>query len=60
PPLARLRELGVRRYSAGSAIAEAAMGVVDAMMRGFLAEGRWDEPAVAPMSWPALNAVMKR
>ena len=36
------------------------MGVVDAMMRGFLAEGRWDEPAVAPMSWPALNAVMKR
>ena len=26
----------------------------------FRAEGRWDEPAVAPMSWPALNAVMKR
>lgn len=59
-PIAQLKALGVRRYSAGSAIAEAAHGVVQALMREFVDNGRLQAPGAAPLAWSALNKVMAR
>ena len=55
-----LRALGVRRYSAGSAIGEAANGLALAMMREFHASGRLDSQGVKAMAYPELNAAMRR
>jgi 2-methylisocitrate lyase-like PEP mutase family enzyme len=59
-PIAQLRELGVRRYSAGSLIAGAAHALVASLMRGFVDEGRLDSPGIEPMDYAALNQVMAR
>ena len=56
----RLQALGVRRYSAGSSISEAVLGLAHAMMREFVATGRVDALGVKPMGYSDLNAVMKR
>lgn len=55
PPPARLRELGVRRLSAGSSIGEAAWSLVQQSMRAFLATGR-----VTPglLGYGGINALM--
>jgi 2-methylisocitrate lyase-like PEP mutase family enzyme len=55
-----LRALGVRRYSAGSAIGETANALALAMMREFHASGRLATQGVPPLPYPELNAVMRR
>lgn len=55
PSLQRLRALGVHRLSAGSAISEAAWGVVRDATALFLAEGRVD--AMSP-GYGTINALM--
>jgi 2-methylisocitrate lyase-like PEP mutase family enzyme len=60
PELERLRALGVRRYSAGSAIGESVNALALALMRDFLATGRLQGYGVPALSYPELNALMKR
>ena len=60
PDTDRLRSLGVRRLSAGSAISEAMHGVVLGMMREFLATGRLDGGGPAPLAYGELQALMAR
>jgi 2-methylisocitrate lyase-like PEP mutase family enzyme len=60
PDADRLRELGVRRLSAGSAISEAMHGHVLAMMREFLASGRVDTAAGVPATYGELQALMAK
>jgi 2-methylisocitrate lyase-like PEP mutase family enzyme len=60
PEADRLRALGVRRLSAGSAISEAMLGLVATMMREFLATGRLDAAGFKPATYGELQAVMKR
>jgi 2-methylisocitrate lyase-like PEP mutase family enzyme len=60
PAIDRLRSLGVRRLSAGSAISEAMHGVVLGMMREFLATGRLDGSGLAPLTYGDLQALMAR
>lgn len=55
PPPSRLRELGVRRLSAGTAIGEAAFGQAQAAIAEFLATGRVTAPSPG---YGALNALM--
>ncbi|WEF35450.1 isocitrate lyase/PEP mutase family protein [Pseudoduganella chitinolytica] len=55
PPPARLRELGVRRLSAGSAIGEAGWSQVQQAVREFLATGRVTPGA---LGYGAINALM--
>lgn len=55
-----LRELGVRRLSAGSAIAEGMFGYVKAFAEHFLATGRLDVPATTPAGYGELNGWMAR
>ena len=60
PPVARLKEIGVRRLSAGSGLAKAALNYTYDMTLAFLAEGR-SEPLTEPMRIPGgLNGNMKR
>jgi 2-methylisocitrate lyase-like PEP mutase family enzyme len=59
-PVARLKEIGVRRLSAGSGIAKMSLNHVFALAQAFLAEGR-SEPLTGPTLMPGgLNAMMKR
>ncbi len=60
PDPAALERLGVRRLSAGSGLAEHANGLLAAMTRTFLREGRVDGGGVTPLSWSDLNGVMGR
>ncbi len=60
PDAERLRALGVRRLSAGSAISEAMLGHVLAMMREFLASGRVDTGAGQPATYGQVQALMAR
>jgi 2-methylisocitrate lyase-like PEP mutase family enzyme len=60
PSAAELEALGVRRFSAGSSIAEAAMGAVRAMAQGFLRTGELGAPAAWAMSYSELNERMAR
>lgn len=55
PALARLRALGVRRLSAGSAIGEAAQGLVRDAAANFLATGKVDAPSPG---YGVINALM--
>jgi len=55
PSPQRLRELGVRRLSAGTAIGEAAFGLTQAAICEFLATGRVTAPSPG---YGALNALM--
>jgi 2-methylisocitrate lyase-like PEP mutase family enzyme len=60
PPLARLKEIGVRRLSAGSGVAKMSLNHTYAMAQAFLADGR-SEPLTAPILIPkGLNANMRR
>jgi 2-methylisocitrate lyase-like PEP mutase family enzyme len=60
PPAARLKEIGVRRLSAGSGIAKTSLDHIYAMAGAFLADGR-SEPLTQPLRIPGgLNGNMKR
>ena len=60
PDAARLRSLGVRRLSAGSAISEATQGLVLGMMKQFLADGSLDGGDTSPLAYSAVQALMAR
>lgn len=60
PDADRLRAMGVRRLSAGSAISEAMHGHVAAMMREFLASGRVDTAAGKPATYGEVQGWMAR
>ncbi len=60
PDADRLQALGVRRFSAGSAISEAMHGQVLGMMREFLASGRVELGAGKPASYGEVQALMAR
>ncbi|HWA88682.1 MAG TPA: isocitrate lyase/phosphoenolpyruvate mutase family protein [Rhizomicrobium sp.] len=60
PPLARLKEIGVRRLSAGSGVAKMSLDHTHALTKAFLAEGR-SEPLTGPTAFAkGLNAIMRR
>ncbi len=59
PPVARLRELGVRRLSAGSAIAQAAHGLTRRAATSFFHEGRPDAMFEAAAAYGELNALFR-
>jgi 2-methylisocitrate lyase-like PEP mutase family enzyme len=59
-PAARLREIGIRRLSAGSGVAKASLNHTYAMTKAFLADGA-SEPLTGPSLIPGgLNALMRR
>ena len=59
-PAAKLKEIGIRRLSAGSGIARTSLDHIYGLTRAFLAEGR-SEPLTTPLQIPkGLNANMKR
>ena len=58
PDGAALERLGVRRHSAGSALAQQLYGVLDAQTRGFLADGRLPAVGVPAMAYGTLNDAM--
>ena len=57
PPVAALAALGVRRVSAGSGIAQAALGVARQAATQFLAEGRYDAMLDRSAQYAELNAL---
>ncbi|MBV9990227.1 MAG: isocitrate lyase/phosphoenolpyruvate mutase family protein [Alphaproteobacteria bacterium] len=60
PPLKRLKELGVRRLSAGSGIAKTLMNQTYVLTQEFLAEGR-SEPLTGALAIPGgLNGNMRK
>ncbi|HBZ69494.1 MAG TPA: isocitrate lyase/phosphoenolpyruvate mutase family protein [Deltaproteobacteria bacterium] len=60
PPAERLKELGVRRLSAGSGIAKVVLNRVHAMTQAFLADGRSDPFGEGSLGNPELNRMMRR
>lgn len=59
-PTAKLKEIGIRRLSAGSGIAKTSLGHIYGLTQAFLAEGR-SEPLTGPLAIPGgLNGNMKR
>jgi 2-methylisocitrate lyase-like PEP mutase family enzyme len=60
PPASRLAELGVRRLSAGSSIAQAAWGRARERTRAFLADGRSDGMFEGAMLYPEINALFAK
>ena len=58
PGLDELRRLGVRRLSAGSAIAEAAWGRAQRAAAGFLAHGACDELFDSAAPYPEINGAL--
>lgn len=59
-PAAELASLGVRRLSAGGAIASAALGLTRQLASGFLAEGRSDAVRGQGVDYAAMNALLAR
>jgi 2-methylisocitrate lyase-like PEP mutase family enzyme len=60
PAAVRLRQIGIRRLSAGSGVAKASLNHTYAMTKSFLAEGS-SEPLIEPALMPGgLNALMRR
>jgi len=57
-PATELAELGVRRLSAGSAIAQGAWGHVAALAAAFLEDGRFEALAASIMPYPEINALV--
>ncbi len=57
PPVAELARLGVRRLSAGSAIAESVWGHAGALARAFLQEGRSDPLSEGAADYGEMNAL---
>jgi 2-methylisocitrate lyase-like PEP mutase family enzyme len=60
PPLATLARLGVRRLSAGSAIAQAALGTAKRLASQFLAEGSTDALFAGALPYAEGNALFAR
>ena len=60
PDAAQLRSLGVRRFSAGSAISEAMQGLVLGMMRQFVSAGTLEGGELAPLAYGSVQALMAR
>jgi 2-methylisocitrate lyase-like PEP mutase family enzyme len=54
PDIDSLRKLGVRRLSAGSAIAQATLGLTEHLARDFLA-GSWSEMFAKPADYMTVN-----
>jgi len=59
-PADQLRELGVRRLSAGSGIARIAINTIHAATRSFLADGRSEPFNEGALSNPEINRLMSR
>lgn len=57
PPVAELRTLGVRRVSAGSAVAQAAYGVTQRAATQLLAAGRYDAMFETAAEYGRMNAL---
>ena len=57
PPAAELTTLGVRRLSAGSAIAAAVWGRAAALASAFLADGSSEAPSQGPKPYAEMNAL---
>jgi 2-methylisocitrate lyase-like PEP mutase family enzyme len=57
PPVAELRGLGVRRLSAGSALAQAAYGAARRAATALLADGRYEAMMETARDYPVLNAL---
>src|SRR5512139_167738 len=60
PPADRLRELGVRRLSAGAGIARFVLNNVQAMAKAFLADGRSDAFTGGALNSADINQLMRR
>jgi 2-methylisocitrate lyase-like PEP mutase family enzyme len=60
PPADRLKELGVRRLSAGSGIAKVVLNTVHAMTQTFLADGRSEPFNAGALNNPEINRLMRR
>ena len=56
-PVAELRAWGVRRLSAGSAVAAAAFGAARLAAKQLLAEGRYKRLFAEPVTYPEMNAL---
>lgn len=60
PPASRLKEIGIRRLSAGGGVAKTALDHIYALARAFLAEGR-SELLTGPLTIPGgLNGIMRK
>jgi len=59
PPVAELRRLGVRRVSAGSAIAQAAHAITRRAASQLLGDGRYDAMFEAAVAYGELNALFQ-
>ncbi len=60
PAAARLKEIGIRRLSAGTGVAKASLNRTYALAQAFLADGS-SEPLTGPLLMPGgLNAMMRR
>ncbi len=59
PPVAQLGELGVRRLSVGSAIAQAVQGLTRRLATSFLREGRHDAMFEGAATYGELNALFR-
>jgi len=60
PPAARLKELGVRRLSAGGGLAKLALNQVHAMAQAFLADGQLEPLPAGALNSPEINQLMRR
>jgi len=58
PPAAHLRELGVRRLSAGSALASMALATVRRLASGFLGDGRSEPLAEGGVAYGEMNGLL--
>jgi 2-methylisocitrate lyase-like PEP mutase family enzyme len=57
PPVAELRALGVRRVSAGGAVASAALGAARRATKQLLEEGRYEALFAEPVAYLEMNAL---
>jgi 2-methylisocitrate lyase-like PEP mutase family enzyme len=60
PDAAALAELGVRRLSAGSSIAQTLWGQAEQLARGFLQEGRSEAVTETSLAYPQIQALFGR
>ncbi len=60
PPASQLKELGVRRLSAGSGIAKVVLNNVYTMTQAFLADGRSEPLSPGRLNNPEINRLMRR
>jgi hypothetical protein len=60
PPADKLKELGVRRLSAGSGLAKVLLNRLRAMSQAFLADGRSEAFDEGSLRNPEINGLMRR